>query len=147
MNEKTKSQKPTAKGQPIFVDTGSGRILTLLLAGGVPVKDDVHRLDWVSEWNVKVKSASRRQKSAVKLYHNARFEKAKAGAIHQQLQELQQQVSALVAREVERSAEPAVLVDLVDLEGLTVMDSATARELLDNPPPPNAKLQALLSLK
>lgn len=145
MNEKTKSQKPTAKGQPIFIDTGSGRILTLLYSGAVPAKDDVYRLDWGSE--VKIKSVSRRQKSAVKLYHNARFEKANVGAIHQQLQELQQQVSALVAREAERSAEPAVLVDLVDLEGLTVMDSAAARELLENPPAPNAKLQALLSLK
>jgi uncharacterized protein (DUF1778 family) len=40
-----------------------------------------------------------------------------------------------------------MVVDLVDLEGLTVMNSAVAHEMLDNPPPPNANLQALLALR
>ncbi|WP_273627363.1 hypothetical protein, partial [Pseudomonas aeruginosa] len=50
------------------------------------------------------------------------------------------------AHESERIQE-AVVVDLVDLEGLTVLNSAVARDLVDNPPAPNAKLQALLALR
>lgn len=48
---------------------------------------------------------------------------------------------------IKRSQQEAVVVDLVDLEGLTVMNSTVAREMLDNPPPPNVKLQALLALR
>ncbi|CDF95897.1 hypothetical protein BN844_2632 [Pseudomonas sp. SHC52] len=62
--------------------------------------------------------------------------------MQKEIKELQQQMQALV-----RSQQEAVVVDLVDLEGLTVMNSAVAREMLDNPPPPNAKLQALLALR
>jgi len=65
--------------------------------------------------------------------------------MQKQIQELQQQVQAL-QHDAEQSQE-ALVVDLVDLEGIAVMDSAVVQDMLDNPPPPNAKLQALLALR
>ncbi|MNG31852.1 hypothetical protein D3C84_1177310 [compost metagenome] len=66
--------------------------------------------------------------------------------MQKEIKELQQQMQALMV-DIVRTQQEAVVVDLVDLEGLTVMNSDVAREMLDNPPPPNAKLQALLALR
>jgi hypothetical protein len=140
MNEKTKSNKPTAKGQPLFQEAGSGRFVTLAFSG-----DPSEYLEAkAARTTVKTYSRFRGQ---VKVKHvTSRAEKISMAAMQKQIQELQQQMQALIEHDAERSQE-AVVVDLVDLEGLTVMNSTVAREMLDNPPPPNAKLQALLALR
>ncbi|AIG02430.1 MULTISPECIES: hypothetical protein [Pseudomonas] len=132
MTDKSKSQ-PTAKGQPLFQEAGSGRFVTLAFSGDPSQHEEVK-----TTHALRVKSFLR-HRGWSKLKH---VEKSSLSAMQKEIKELQQQMQALV-----RSQQEAVVVDLVDLEGLTVMNSAVAREMLDNPPPPNAKLQALLALR
>lgn len=133
MTDKSKSQ-PTTKGQPLFQEAGSGRFVTLAFSG------DPSQHEEVKVTRVK---AFRRLRGWAKVKH---VEKPSMAAMQKEIKELQQQMQALMDGIV-RTQQEAVVVDLVDLEGLTVMNSAVAREMLDNPPPPNAKLQALLALR
>ena len=133
-------RKPTAKGQPLFQEAGSGRFVTLAFSGDPSQYEEVK-----TAHAVRIK-AFRRFRGWVKVKQGTnRADKPSMAAMQKEIQELQQQMQALMDS-VERTQE-AVVVDLVDLEGLTVMNSAVAREMLDNPPPPNAKLQALLALR
>lgn len=141
MNDKSKSHKPTAKGQPVFMEAGSGRLLTVAFAGD-PAKYEKTKKN--SGADVLVKSFARSRYGAAK----QRVASSRATILHmqKQLKELREQMSALIEHEAERSQE-AVMVELVDLEGLTVMKADVVSDMLDNPPPPNAKLQALLALR
>jgi hypothetical protein len=136
MTDKSKSQ-PTAKGQPLFQEASSGRFVTLAFSGYPSKHEEVK-----TTHALQVK-AFRRFRGWAKAKH---VEKPSMAAMQKEIKELQQQMQALMDGIV-RSQQEAVVVDLVDLEGLTVMNSAVAREMLDNPPPPNAKLQALLALR
>ncbi|KPZ01201.1 hypothetical protein L6218_15090 [Pseudomonas syringae pv. syringae] len=133
MTNKSKSQ-PTTKGQPLFQEAGSGSFVTLAFSGDPSQHEEV---------KVKRGKAFRRFRGWTKVKH---VEKPSMAAMQKEIKELQQQMQALMDGIV-RTQQEAVVVDLVDLEGLTVMNSAVAREMLDNPPPPNAKLQALLALR
>ncbi|MBW5414809.1 MULTISPECIES: hypothetical protein [unclassified Pseudomonas] len=144
MNEKSKPRKPTAKGQPLFRDAGSGRFVTLAFFG-----DTAHyeKTEKISSGNVSVKTYDRIRSRVVKPRNaSGRAEKLSLASMQKQLQELRQQMEAILEHEAERAQE-AVVVDLVDLEGLTVMKSDVVSDMLDNPPPANAKLQALLALR
>ena len=140
MTDKTKSQ-PTTKGHPVLKEAGSGSFVTLAFSGDPSVYEELKtaRFEQLKEF--------RRFRSWTKVKHGTnRADKLSMAAMQKEIQELQQQMKALMNSVVERTQE-AVVVDLVDLEGLTVMNSAVACEMLDNPPPPNAKLQALLALR
>lgn len=143
MNDKSKSHKPTAKGQPLSQEAGSGRFVTLAFAGDPSqlkqAAKPAHGTVWVKSFRLA------RGVAKVKQVSN-RADKLSMAAMQKQIQELQQQMQVLIEHESERIQE-AVVVDLVDLEGLTVLNSAVARDLVDNPPAPNAKLQALLALR
>jgi len=141
MRDKSKSDKPAAKGQPLLREAGSGRFVTLAFAGDASQFDETAKSTGI----VMLKGSRRLSGKAPKL-HGLRSDKLTMAAMQKQIKELQQQMQALVEHSADHSQE-AVVVDLVDLEGLTVMHSAVAREMLDNPPPPNAKLQALLALR
>ncbi|MBT1119019.1 hypothetical protein [Stutzerimonas nitrititolerans] len=139
MTDKSKSDSPTTKGQPIFRDPLSGRFVTLAFSG-----DPAHfERPAKPAKGVGMVKSSRLRGEAKHASH--RTEKLSLAALQKQVQELQQQVQALLERD-ERSQE-ALVVDLVDLEGMTVMNSAVVQDMLDNPPSPNAKLQALLALR
>jgi hypothetical protein len=144
MNEKTKSHKPTAKGQPLLQEAGSGRFVTLAFSGDVSQFEQIAK-PLTATGRIKIKML-RRLNSKSSRIHTVRADKLSMNSMQKQIQELQEQVQALVEHDAERAQE-AVVVDLIDLEGLTVMNSGVAREMLDNPPPPNAKLQALLALR
>ncbi|AQY66439.1 hypothetical protein [Pseudomonas veronii] len=135
----TAIDKPTAKGHPVLQEVASGSRVTLTISGD-PSKYKVFKLGTFE----RVKSFRR----PLKFKHGllVRVDKPSVTAMQMEIQELQQQMKAVMNSVVERTKE-AVVVDLVDLEGLTVMNSAVAHEMLDNPPPPNAKLQALLALR
>ncbi|WP_137808455.1 hypothetical protein [Pseudomonas sp. G(2018)] len=136
MTDKSKSQ-PTAKGQPLFQEAGSGRFVTLAFSG------DPLRYEEVKTFHTVRLRAYQRFRGGVKVKH---VEKPSMAAMQKEIKELQQQMQALMDG-IAHNQHEAVVVDLVDLEGLTVINSAVAREMLDNPPPPNAKLQALLTLR
>ncbi|PJK31750.1 hypothetical protein CWC48_30020 [Pseudomonas sp. S10E 269] len=142
MNEKTKSHKPTAKGQPLLREAGSGRFVTLAFSGDPAQFEQIEK---PVNNRVKVKVFHRLGGKSLRI-HTVRSDKLSMNSMQKQIQELQEHVQALLDHDAERAQE-AVVVDLVDLEGLTVMNSDVAREMLDNPPPPNAKLQALLALR
>jgi hypothetical protein len=140
MTDKSKSHNPTAKGQPIFRDPMSGRFVTLAFSG-----DPAHFVRSAKPAKGAGLGKSCRGLRGEIKQASHRTEKLSLAAMQKQIQELQQQVQAL-QHDAERSQE-ALVVDLVDLEGIAVMDSAVVQDMLDNPPPPNAKLQALLALR
>ena len=127
-------KKPSAKGQLLVREASTGRFLTLAFAGDPAAyegKETTKAVTVKSGRYVRVKTARR--------------EKAHSfAAVERQIRKLQAQVEALTARAEEKEA---LVVDVVDLEDLTVLDAKTAYDLLDNPPQPNAKLQALLALR
>lgn len=134
MAEKQKSgNKPSAKGQLLVREAASGRFITLALAG-----------DAAEYQSVTTVKPSKGGRSFRMFKHLTRPDKAQGlAAMQLKIRKLQEQVEALTAH-VEQEA---VVVEIVDLEGLTVLDAKTAYELLDNPPKPNAELQALLTLR
>jgi hypothetical protein len=136
MTDKSKSQ-PTAKGQTLLQEADSGRFVMLAFSGAPLQHKEVKTTHVVRA------KAFRRFRGSAKVKH---VEKPSMVAMQKEIKELQQQMQALLDGIV-RCQQEAVVVDLVDLEGLTVMNSTVAREMLDNPPPPNAKLQALLALR
>lgn len=143
MNDKSKPHKPTAKGQPLLQEAGSGRFVTLAFVGA-PFQFEQTAKPVHGTFEVK---PFRRIRGVAKVKQSSnRADKLSMAAMQKQIQELQQQMQALIEHESERTQE-AVFVDLVDLEGLTVLNSTVARDLVDNPPAPNAKLQALLALR
>lgn len=144
MNEKSKPQKPVAVGNPLLRETGNGRFVTIALSGDAALFEVPQKVPVV---NFKFRHARKHFLTERAAAKTNKLEKLTLSAMQAQIDALQMKVDALVNQEKIRSNEQALMVDLVDLEGLTVMDSATAQDLLDNPPPPNAKLQALLSLK
>ena len=131
-------EKPTAKGHPPFQDAGSLRIVTIAISGAPSVYEEIKT---ALPRRAKFFRRPAKFKSLV-----VRVDKPSIAAMQMEIQELQQQMKAVMNSVVERPKE-AMVVDLVDLEGLTVMNSAVAHEILDNPPPPNANLQALLALR
>jgi hypothetical protein len=131
-------EKPTAKGHPPFQDAGSLRIVTIAISGAPSVYEEVK-----TALPLRAKFFRRPAKFKPLV---VRVDKPSIAAMQMEIQELQQQMKAVMNSVVERPKE-AMVVDLVDLEGLTVMNSAVAHEILDNPPPPNANLQALLALR
>lgn len=143
MNDKAKSHKTTTKGQPLLREAGSGRFLTLTFAETPSQHEQAEKSSHCTVW---LKSFQRIRGVAKTKQASNRADKLTMVAMQKQIQELQQLVQTLIEHESERTQE-AVVVDLVDLEGLTVLNSAVARDLIDNPPAPNAKLQALLALR
>lgn len=140
MTEKLTSQ-PTAKGHPLLQEAGSGRLVTISLSGQAPKHVEVKAAHLG-----RIKAIPRFRGWAKAKLGTNRADKPSLALMQNQIEELQEQVLALIEQDIVRTQE-AVVVDLVDLEGLTVMNSALASEMLDNPPPPNAKLQALLALR
>ncbi len=136
MTDKSKFQ-PTAKGHPLLVEAGSGRFVALAFSG------DPSQYEEVKTTHVVRVKPFRRFRGWAKAKP---AEKPTMAAMQKEIKELQQQMQALMV-DIVRTQQEAVVVDLVDLEGLTVMNSDVAREMLDYPPPPNAKLQALLALR
>jgi len=131
-------EKPTAKGHPPFQDAGSLRLVTIAISGAPSVYEEVKTA-------LPLRAKFFRRPAKFKHGLVVRVDKPSIAAMQMEIQELQQQMKAVISV-VERPKE-AMVVDLVDLEGLTVMNSAVAHEMLDNPPPPNANLQALLALR
>jgi hypothetical protein len=131
-------EKLTAKGHPPFQDAGSLRIVTIAISGTPSVYEEVKTA-------LPLRAKFFRRPAKFKHGLVVRVDKPSIAAMQMEIQELQQQMKAVISV-VERPKE-AMVVDLVDLEGLTVMNSAVAHEMLDNPPPPNANLQALLALR
>jgi hypothetical protein len=131
-------EKLTAKGHPPFQDAGSLRIVTIAISGAPSVYEEVKTA-------LPLRAKFFRRPAKFKHGLVVRVDKPSIAAMQMEIQELQQQMKAVISV-VERPKE-AMVVDLVDLEGLTVMNSAVAHEMLDNPPPPNANLQALLALR
>ena len=131
-------EKPTAKGHPPFQDAGSLRLVTIAISGAPSVYEEVKTA-------LPLRAKFFRRPAKFKHGLVVRVDKPSIAAMQMEIQELQQQMKAVISV-VERLKE-AMVVDLVDLEGLTVMNSAVAHEMLDNPPPPNANLQALLALR
>jgi hypothetical protein len=139
MTDKAKSQ-PTTKGHPVLKEAGSGSFVTLEITG------DSSQLKVLRIQVPRIKLFRRFLRTPVKVKQvTNRAEKLSLAAMQKEVQELKQQMQALMDG-IEHTQE-AVVVDLVDLEGLTVMSSAVAHEMLDNPPQPNANLQALLALR
>lgn len=136
MTDKSKSQ-PIVIGQPLFQEPGSGCLVTLAFLGATLEHQKAKTM-----LAVRVKPF-RRGRGWAKRKH---IEKPSLAAIQKDIKELQQQMHALMDGIV-RSQQEAVVADLVGLQGLTIMNSALACEMLDNPPPPNAELQALLALR
>lgn len=132
------TRKPTAKGQPLFRETGSGSFVTLAFSG------DPSRFEELKAIRAERFKGLRRRKWLKEKQGSSRGEKPSMTAMQKEIQELQQQMQSLM--DTVEFTQKAVVVDLVDLEGLTVMNSSIAREMIDNPPPPNAKLQALLAM-
>lgn len=131
-------EKPTAKGHPPLQDAGNLRIVTIEIAAAPSVYEEVK-----TALPLRAKFFRR----PAKFKHGmVRLDKPSIAAMQREIQELQQQIKAVMNSVVERPKD-AMVVDLVDLEGLTVMNSAVAHEMLDNPPPPNANLHALLALR
>ncbi len=138
MTEKS-IDRPIAKGHPLLPEVRSDRIVTISISGAPSVYEDIKTV---------LPPRSKFFRRLVKFKHGllVRVDKPSIAAMQMEIQELQQQMKAVINSVVERPKE-AVVVDLVDLEGLTAMNSAVAHEMLDNPPPPNANLQALLALR
>ena len=132
-------EKPTAKSHPQFQDAGSVRIVTIAISGAPSVYEELKTA-------LPLRAKFFRQPAKFKHGLVVRLDKPSIAAMQMEIQELQQQMKAVMNSVVQRPKE-AMVVDLVDLEGLTVMNSAVAHEMLDNPPPPNANLQALLALR
>jgi hypothetical protein len=63
--------------------------------------------------------------------------------LERELRELKQVVEALAVRSVVHDHEAQV----VDFEGMTLLDADTANQLLDNPGEPNEALSAILALR
>lgn len=125
--------KPSAKGQLLVREASTGRFLTLAFAGDPAAYEGMETTKAVKSGHYVLRAKT------------ARREKAHSfAAVERQIRKLQAQVEALTARAEEKEA---LVVDVVDLEGLTVLDAKTAYDLLDNPPQPNAKLQSLLALR
>ena len=131
-------EKPTAKGHPPFQDAGSLRLVTIAISGAPSVYEEVKTA-------LPLRAKFFRRPAKFKHGLVVRVDKPSIAAMQMEIQELQQQMKAVISV-LERPKE-GMVVDLVDQEGLTVMNSAVAHEMLDNPPPPNANLQALLALR
>lgn len=69
-----------------------------------------------------------------------------ATPLERELRELRQIVDALAVRSVAHDQEARV-ADIVDFEGITLLDADTAYRLLDNPGEPNEALSAILALR
>lgn len=131
-------EQPTANGHPPFEYAGSLRIVTIAISGAPSVYEEVKTA-------LPLRAKFFRRPAKFKHGLVVRVDKPSIAAMQMEIQELQQQMKAVISV-VERPKE-GMVVDLVDLEGLTVMNSAVAHEMLDNPPPPNANLQALFALR
>ncbi|MFT5314857.1 MAG: hypothetical protein ACI9UK_000682 [Candidatus Krumholzibacteriia bacterium] len=66
--------------------------------------------------------------------------------LERKLRDLQEIVEALAVRSVAHDQEARV-ADIVDFEGVTLLDANTAYQLLDNPGEPNEALSAILALR
>lgn len=134
------TRKPTAKGLPLFQEAGSGRFVTIVFSG------DSSQYETAKTAQAARIKALRHFRGWAKVKQGTnRADKPSLATMQKEIQELQRQVQSLM--DCVDCTQETMVVDLVDREGLTVMNSAVAREMLDNPPPPNVKLQALLALR
>lgn len=133
-------RKPTAKGHLLLQEASSGRFVMLAFSAEPSQYEEVK-----TAHSGRIKALRSFRGWAKAKQGRSRTDKLSMTAIQKEIHELQQQMQVLMDS-IERTQE-TVTVDLVALEGLTVMNSAVAREMLDNSPPPNTKLQALLALR
>lgn len=136
MIQKDKSKSQAAEAKMYVRETRSGRWLAVTLA------DDGGDAGWrkVAK-SAEAKPARSGVRGRFLVYRDMPHALA---AVQQQIHKLKAQVEELTVQMQEKET---LLVNVVDLEGLTVLDAKTAYDLLDNPPKPNEKLQSLLALQ
>lgn len=139
MIQKDKPKSHAAEVQVYLRDVRSGRLLAVTIADEA---SDVTGSGWAK---VVIPAAAKPARAGFRGRFLANREMPHTiAAVQQEIRKLKAQVEELTVRTQEKEA---LLVNVVDLEGLTVLDAKTAFDLLDNPPQPNEKLQSLLALQ
>lgn len=144
MNEETKTQRSGSRGQVLLRDSDTGRFLTAFVQSSNDSPMPVPRSKGKQEQVWKIMHVQSGQRAHHVTYKGSLgpTKPLTMAALQSQIHELREHMESLVTGSVNRSRK-AVMVDFVDLEGITVLDAGVAQDLIDNPPEPNAKLRSL----